>query len=252
VVAAGLDTWLAVFARVAPVVALHPVFGGRATPTVVKASVAAALATALWANGSAANQVRVGMTSILSEAAIGLAVAVVGIAVFGAIEAAGRMVDDSRGANSARLFAPQLESATSPLGALDATASLALFWAVGHHAILLGALSASFESVPFGSWPAGPLSDREALLALTLEMVGSLARAGLAMAGPAAAATVTVDGVLGLIGRTSPQANVFSMSMPLKLAAALAVSALSMQGRAVQWGEVWALHDSWIRSMVGG
>lgn len=251
-VAAGVDSWLLVFARVAPVVALHPVFGGRATPSVVKASVAAALATALWANGAPASPARMGATAVLTEAAIGLAVAAVGLSVFGAIEAAGRLVDDARGANSARLFAPHLESATSPLGALDATAALALFWAVGHHAVLLGALAASFESVPIGGWPAGPLGDREALLAMTLEMVGSLARAGLAMAGPAAAATVTVDAVLGLVGRTSPQANVFAMSMPLKLAAALAVTALSMQGRAVQWGETWTLHDGWIRSILGG
>ena len=63
---------------------------------------------------------------------------------------------------------------------------------------------------------------------------------------------MTVDAVLGLVGRTSPQANVFTMSMPLKLAAALAVTALSMQGRAVQWGETWNFHDGWIRSILGG
>ena len=247
----GIDTWLAVFARVAPVVALHPIFGGRATPSVVKASVAAVLATALWSNGVATGTAATGL-AILSEAAIGMAVAVVGIAVFGTIETAGRLVDDARGANSARLFAPHLESATSPLGAFDATAALALFWAVGHHGVLLAALAASFETMPIGQWPMGSLDNRDAFLAMTIDAIGALARAGLAMAGPAVAATVTVDAVLGLIGRSSPQTNVFSLSLPAKLTAAIAVTALSMPGRAVQWGDVWFLHDGWIRSILGG
>lgn len=251
-VTGAVDQWLGIFARVAPVVALHPIFGGRGVPGMVKASVAVVLATALWTNGSARIPTGGRMALVVSEAVIGLSVAAIGVAVFGAIESAGRFVDDARGANSAKLFAPHVESSTSPLGALDATASLALFWAVGHHAVLLSALSASFDSVPLGEWPSGPVSDRTAWLTLVVEAVGSLARAGLSMAGPAAAATVTVDAILGLVGRTSPQANVFTLSLPAKLVAALAVTALAMPGRVAHWGEVLIQHDAWIRVLLGG
>lgn len=248
----GLDGWLAVFARVAPIVALHPLFGGRATPSIVKASVATVLATALWSNGVGTNSGRGVVATVLVEATIGLAIAAVGIAVFGAIEAAGRFVDDARGANSARLFSPQMETTTSPLGALDAAAALALFWALGQHAVLFSALSTSFQAVPAGGLVPDVLANRSTFLVFLLDAIGSLARASLAMAGPAAAATVTVDVVLGLVSRTSPQANTFSMSMPLKLSAALVVTALSMTGRATQWGDAFSHHQIWVRTLLGG
>lgn len=245
----GIETWLVVFARIAPIVALHPVFGGRATPSVVKVSVAAVLATALWSNGVNVSPQGSLIVTVVAQAALGLATAAVGIAVFGAIEAAGRFVDDARGANVARLFSPQIEATTSPLGALDATAALALFWAAGQHALLVSAVDASFDAVPFA---AGPMADRFTYLTFVVEAIGALARAGLAMAGPAAAVTVTVDAVLGLVNRSSPQAPVFSLSLPAKLVAALAVTALSTPGRAVQWEEAFTLHHGWIRSILGG
>lgn len=251
-VAEAVDGWLAVFMRLAPVVALHPIFGGRATPAVVKASVAAAFATAIWIVVPPGRLAPVGPLGLVRECALGTSVAVIGLAVFGTIELAGRFVDDARGANTARIFAPHLESATSPLGALDASASLALFWSIGHHAVLLSALTASFETVPAGAWPGGPAACPADWLSGTLDVLAALARAGMAMAGPAVAATVAADLLLGFVSRSSPQANVFTLGLPVKLAAALVVTALAAPGRVARWGETWSLHDGWIRTLLGG
>lgn len=248
----ALESWLLVFTRIAPIVALHPVFGGRATPSIVKASVACVLATVFWSDRAVASPQGPLLVNAVTQAAIGLAVAAVGIAVFGAIEAAGRFVDDARGANAARLFAPHLEASTSPLGALDAAASLALFWSAGLHSAFIESISSSFDTLPIGARPAGPIADRAAFLTFTVDAIGALCRAGLAMAGPAAAATVTVDAFFGLVNRSSPQAPVFSLSLPVKLVAALAVTALAVPGRAGQWADAFRLHDGWIRSILGG
>src|SRR5262249_26029126 len=127
----------------------------------------------------------------LLELTFGATTGFLGQAVFGAIEAAGRFVDDSRGANVARLVSPQLEAAGSPLGQLELTAALAIFWGLGLHAPLL---RASFEAIA-----VGPPS-----LDLVLGMASTLARASLALAGPAAACCVLVDALMGLVGRSAP------------------------------------------------
>src|SRR4051794_39029098 len=104
------ESFLVAFARTLPVVALHPVFGGQAVPRSVLTGVAAALAVAV-ASSSGATVVASEAwfpARLLAQAAIGCAIGLVGRAIFGAIEAAGRLADDLRGASVAQLFAPQL------------------------------------------------------------------------------------------------------------------------------------------------
>lgn len=242
-----LDLWLLGFARVLPVVALHPVFGGGATPRGVKLVVAAALA------GIAAPPSRDAgphaspfefACAIAVQLAAGAAIGVVGQAVFGVIEAAGRLVDDARGANVARLFAPQLEAAASPLGQLELNAAIAVYWGAGLHAGLVAALAA----------PAASSADLGASLESVCAAAGTLARAGLAIAGPAIVACVLVDVLMGVVNRASPAANVFSLALPLKLAAAAFVTAVGLPGRGAAWADLWSRHDAWLRSVafVGG
>ena len=81
----SLDAFLLAFARTLPVVALHPVFGGRAVPRSVLVGVAATLALAVATNGRIASSpgsawfAALAVGHVLSGTAIGL----VGRSVFG-------------------------------------------------------------------------------------------------------------------------------------------------------------------------
>jgi type III secretory pathway component EscT len=236
-----VELWLLAFARAVPVVALHPVFGGGATPRAVKVAVAAALATA--AAGAGPRDVApLGMpalaTAALVELVAGAAIGFVGQIVFGVVEAAGRLADDARGANVARLFAPQLEAASSPLGQLELNASIAIFWGAGLH---LGLVTATLAPTP-------PAPVR---LEAIVSAAAALSRAGLAIAGPAAFACVLADALMGLVNRAAPQANVFSLALPVKLAAAVLVTAVGYSERVDQWMRLWSAHDVWIGAAPG-
>lgn len=237
----SVESWLLAFCRFAPVVVLHPVFGGKSVPRVVAVGTAAALALATTAAGRGASRPTWLVVGMATELVAGVVVGLVGQAVFGAIEAAGRFVDDARGANVARLYAPQIESAASPVGQLELVASLAVFWGLGLHAPLVASL-------------AGPDAPRLSALSLdaTLDLATRLSRAGLALAGPAAASCVIVDLAMGLVNRAAPAANVFLLGQPVKLTAAVLVTALGMPARVTAWGGLWGLQSEWTGRIFGG
>lgn len=248
----GLGEWLLVFARVAAAVALHPLFGGRSLPRPVAAAVAAALTCSAAGGPPARFDGPPALAAALAgEVALGLAIGLLGQAVFGAIEAAGRFVDDARGAGVAGLFDPLAEAPVSPLGQLDLRAALALFWATGLYQPFVVALAASVDAVPPGSLTRPPAAGESAWLEATLALAGSLARAALALGGPAAACAVAADLLLGIVNRASPQASVFSLGLAVKLPIAAAVTALAAPHRAATWVELWSEHIRQVGRLAG-
>lgn len=242
--------WLFAFCRVVGVVALHPVFGGRAVPRTVTVAVSAAFATALVAAGRPVARELAGRElaiAVVCELAIGAGIGLLGSAVFGTIEAAGRFVDDARGANVARLYAPLLESPSSPLGQLELAASLAVFWGAGLHRALVAALLETCSAAPLGGGVPSHAVDLERFLAVA----STLASAGLDIAGPAVVACTLVDVLMGTVNRSAPQANVFVLGLPVKLAAALAVTAVGMNARLGIWAQLWSHEIYWIRLSLG-
>jgi type III secretory pathway component EscT len=241
-----LDAWLLAFCRFVPVVALHPLFGGRGVPRTVVVGVAAALAAVAAARCplAPASGLAVLALSGVEELAVGATIALLGQCVFGAIEAAGRFVDDARGANVAHLLAPQIEAVASPLGQLELSAALAVFWGSGAYRPTVEGLLGSFDAVPFG---AGSPPSLEAALAVA----DALARAAFALAGPAAASCVLVDVGMGLVNRASPNANAFLLAQPVKLAAAVIVTAAGAPARLGIWASLLRDHDAWLRRLAG-
>ena len=243
-----LETWLLTFCRFAPVAALHPVFGARGVPRAVAVGVAAAFAGVAVSRhpstfgGGLADLGFAGAR----ELAIGTTIALLGQCVFGAIEAAGRFVDDARGANVAHLYAPQIEAVASPLGQLELSAALAVFWGAGVYRPMLVGLLRSLDAIPPGT-ALPPIASLDGVL----DVAAALTRAALALAGPAAASCVLVDVAMGFVNRASPSANVFLLGQPVKLAAAVLVTAAGAPVRIGVWGGMWRGQAEWVRGLVG-
>lgn len=241
-----LAFWLLIFARVAPIVALHPIFGGRSLPRLALAGIAATLTTVIAL--AAPQPVPPGrMIGLLAEQlAVGSSIGVLGLLVFGTLESAGRLIDDARGAGTAQYYVPQLESFSSPMARLEVQSAVAVFWAAGLHRPFIACLADSFLAIPIVA------NGAHAFGALELaDTARSLVAAGVSIAGPAMIGCLLADIALGFAARAAPQAHALSLGLPLKLAVAVGLTAMALPSRVGIWPELWSNELEWIRRISG-
>ncbi|MDR2935483.1 MAG: type III secretion system export apparatus subunit SctT [Candidatus Adiutrix sp.] len=151
---------------------------------------------------------------LLKESFLGFILAYVSGLVFWAIQSAGFLMDNQRGASSASASDPLSGEETSPLGSFLFQFLVYIFLA--SHA-LTAFLALFFETYLF--WP--PAAWRPDLLSpdLALFIAGLAAQLMTQMcllAAPVVLAALLVDVSLGLINRFASQLNVYVLAMPIK------------------------------------
>jgi flagellar biosynthetic protein FliR len=220
----------AVLARVGAAVWVAPFLGGKLVPATVKTALAVALALVLLPQVIAT--VPAGLPPVRAvaivgkEALVGLALGFVVAVVFWAAEAAGRLVDTTRGANLAEVLVPQTGARTSPTGLLFFLLAVVLFLVLGGHRIFITALGASYQVLPLATFPQ--IDGIGAFALLCGRLTADLLLLALALAAPVVAALFLADMILGLINRFAPQINVFFLAMPAKAVLGIGVLVLSV------------------------
>jgi len=163
--------------------------------------------------------------SILTYAAYFFKEAVIGVImgyvfgwVFWAIQSAGALIDNQRGAAIASSIDPLHAHETTPLGSLFAQAFLTYTFLSG---AILNIVFVLFQS--FVLWPAGqPIpGPTEHLPVLLLSMADRGMRIIVIYALPVIALMFLTEFALALVSRFTPQVQVFILSMPIKSALAM-------------------------------
>lgn len=157
------------------------------------------------------------------ESFIGIVMGMIGASLFWAVEGAGFLIDNQRGASLASIVDPLSGNQTSPMGLFLLQAFLTYFVAIGGITILLGGLYASYEIWPVFSFMPDISLDRSVIF---IERLDWLMRTAFILCAPVMIAMFLTELAVGLIGRFTPQLNVFFISMPLKSAVAMALLAL--------------------------
>ncbi len=212
-----------VFARVSGVMVAAPVFSQKAVPVPVKVILSVILSVILvgFAGGDLPPHaghpvgflVAVGV-EVLTGLLIGYAVRF----VFWAVDMAGETIGFQMSLSMAQVYDPMSGVASNPLGRLVTFAFLLLFILLdGPQAIIIG-LARSFVAVPLGG------ADLGAGGPLLLSWTGGFFATAVRLAMPFLVALFLVDVGLGVFARVVPQADLFSISLPLKLLAGLAIS----------------------------
>jgi flagellar biosynthetic protein FliR len=133
----------------------------------------------------------------------------------------GRVLDLQMGFGVATLLDPATRMQTPLLGLLLELTGIAAFLSINGHHMVLRALAASISAAPLGSSPSG------VPLAVILAQFGVMFSLGMTLVGAAVAAVFLVDIGMSVVARLLPQANVFLLSIPVKIFAGLSVLALS-------------------------
>ena len=157
------------------------------------------------------------IAALLVEALTGLLLGFTAQFIFWAIQFAGEIMGFQMALGMAQVFNPVSGQTSNPLGRFLTLTFLLIFVLLGGHHELLRALYLSFEVVPLGGAKlaaGGPL---------LMEWTGDFFTTAVRLAAPFMITIFFIDLTLGIFARIAPQADLFSLSLPLKLMGGLFV-----------------------------
>lgn len=226
-VEAQLWLWMVAMIRPGAAFLAAPVFGASFVPVQLRLIVALAIgipalnATAfeLPADGLASIE---GFMLVAGEVMAGLAI---GFAVqigFSAALIAGETIGNAMGLGFAGMIDPASGQQNPMLGQFLTILATFLFLAIGGHLALAATIVESYRALPPGDAWLGS----ESIYGLVL-FGGVLFAAGLSIALPVGFAIILVQIVMGVLARSAPQLNLFSVGLPAALLAGIILLAIA-------------------------
>jgi flagellar biosynthesis protein FliR len=158
-----------------------------------------------------------------SELLIGLTFGLAILLPQAAIGMSARLADTQAGLSAASLFNPSGQhEPESMFGTIVLLAATVLFFTLDLHLLLFQALTASVRVMPLGMMALH--LDMDAFMA----MVGTSFMLGVAVVAPVILGLFAVDVGVAYATRSMPQANVYFLALPLKVAIALLLLAMTL------------------------
>jgi flagellar biosynthetic protein FliR len=159
-----------------------------------------------------------------ANVAVGLVLAFVsGIALW-TFQVAGEALDVNSGLAVGRVLDPLGQHEVGVLARLFQMTAFALLLGAGGDRLLLTGLARSVEALPLAGAPSMPSGVGD----LVLAGVSELMLAGLELAAPALASLVLAEIALAVAARFAPQANVFLLGLPAKIALTLVLLGIAL------------------------
>ena len=226
-------TFTLVFARIATLVTIAPIFGPSDVPARVRALLALTLAVLVvplqFDKVDSYPDTLVDYLVLLgAEALIGLTLGLGIVVLFSGMQVAGQMISQMSGMQLADVFNPGFNENVPIFSQLFFYVSLAVFVAIGGHRKVMEALLDTFVWLPAGQ---GNFS-RSATEAMTSLLAQSFVL-GVRAAAPVMLALLLTTLLLGLVSRTLPQLNVMALGFGFN--ALTTLGALSVSLGAAAW-----------------
>jgi len=151
----------------------------------------------------------------MKEAFIGLCLGFSVSMIFYGFDAAGRMIDNQRGASLARVLIPQLGTQGSLSGQLLFQMAIVLYLVFGGHLLFLKTVFESYQLIPIFEFPniqpgLFPLMD------FFITLSGQVLALAVQIAAPVIIAILMADIILGLTNRVAPQINVWELGFNIR------------------------------------
>ena len=214
---AWLAAWIWPFARISAFVMTAPVIGTKALPRRVRLVFALALTSVLAPlTAPAMPAVAVlsgeGLAILIAQALVGATLGLVLRAVFLVLEFAGQVVAQQMGLGFASMVDPASGAQVPVIAQFYIVVGTLFFFAFDGHLQLIQLLDDSFRLLPIGT--AVPSRDS---LDFILQWMGHLLGTGLLLLLPAITALLIVNLAFGVIARSAPQFNIFSIGFPVMI-----------------------------------
>lgn len=186
-----------------------------------------------------------GLLQVFNQVAIGATMGLVLQIVVAAVVVAGQSISSAMGLSMANMMDPNLGNVPVVSQFLLVLASL-VFVGFGGHAILLGLVSESFQTIPIGTSFL-----QQALLGKVLQWSSMMFLGALLMALPVMVFLLFINVGLGIATRAAPSLNIFAVGFPAMMLAGFLVLIVSMDaiGGRIDW--LWMQGFGVLRDLTG-
>lgn len=214
--------FLAIVFRVGGLVFTAPFFGHRSVHFLLKVGLVFLISLIILPLSSVnvptlPNQLPSLILILVREAAIGALVGILFYLLFWGIEMGGSLLG-----LQLNLEAGNEEEGSSPISKFQVFLGLLIFLGLNGHHLLISAIFQSFELIPVGEMKLSALA-----LGHIWQFAGSVFLIALKIAAPVIVTLFILDLLLEILSRTTPQSNLYSNLMPLRLGTGLLILALS-------------------------
>jgi len=212
----NLTLFLLIFARWAGMIMLAPVFGARGVPAMTKIGLAISISILLYPLIQAgAPQIPDAtvpyVVLILKEVIVGLVIGYVIAAITSVLEGAGQLIDMQMAFNMSGAIDPVFGLRSAMMGNFQVILGIMLLLATNAHHYLIAAMVKSYTYIPInpGALPQS--------LDYYIYLIREIFTLSVQIALPVVGALVLADIGVGLLMRTVPQMNIFTVVFPVKI-----------------------------------
>lgn len=186
-----------------------------------------------------------GLLQVFNQVAVGATMGLVLQIVVAAVVVAGQSISSAMGLSMANMMDPNLGNVPVVSQFLLVLASL-VFVGFGGHAILLGLVSESFQTIPIGTSFL-----QQAVLGKVLQWSSMMFLGALLMALPVMVFLLFINVGLGIVTRAAPSLNIFAVGFPAMMLAGFLVLIVSMDaiGGRIDW--LWMQGFGVLRDLTG-
>lgn len=213
-----------IFIRVGAIVFSLPFFGDSTVPLRVRLMLSIAISLGIYPiipvdwQPAFTEDMFIYTTMIIKELVVGLVIGYVAKFFFEGIIMASSIVGYQMGFGTANLMLPGSDAQLSAFTAFHRIIVLLIFLSLSLHHIFIKAIVDTFILIP-----AGSIKANAELANLVITLTADIFSVALRLAAPILVALLFTMAALGLIARTVPQLNVFTMSFPMSFFIGLSI-----------------------------
>ncbi len=204
-----------VFIRIGGILMFLPIFGDSPTPVRARIFIAGSLSVLFYhlvpnpvANALQNDAIGIGVI-IIKELFIGFSIGFVSKMAFDGILMAASLVGYQMGFGMANLLVPDAGQQLNGFTATHRIIVILIFLGLNLHHIFINAIAYSFTSIPLMG-----IEVNSGITQLIVQLSADIFTIAIQLSAPILVALLFTMGALGLIARTVPQMNVFTMSFP--------------------------------------
>jgi len=219
--------WLLAMIRPGAAFVAAPIFSGRAVP--VQLRLILSLAVGVAAMNSVVFEMPTGgiasfagISLVISEVLAGLAMGFALQIGYAAAFVAGETIANAMGLGFASMIDPQSGQSTQVVGQFLSIIATFLLLAMDGHLLLINYVVQSYQAMP----PGGAALSNDAIYGLVM-FGGALLGAGVTVALPVGFALILIQLVMGMLARSAPSLNIFSVGIPVALIVGLILLAIA-------------------------